>query len=346
MVDTKITDELFLEDNNFSKFTLSSGSAKSQSGRTLVNWENSFVPYEQFKSNLGSYLNDSTTYFGITTKELSNETEYKHLKSHYDAFYKMYSDKKDKESANACYIALKDLETRKLAYNYQHKNDSFKAYLNWKLNVFLRYFCDYGTDPVKALEKSVYWVLVFAFLYVIFPSEKDYLHKSILMPKLQRWASYLKKEEGFSELEDAKRQEKIMALERFREELKNTEDKIPTVLSIFSKPLYASTILYYKLHKWFIHKIDFTQGRWSGLSKKKMFFVSMGIFFYLLAFVLWGIIMRGVNALTLSLNCFITLGYGEISATGIARYLAVLEGMFGWFLLTIFSVSLIGQILN
>jgi len=39
------------------------------------------------------------------------------------------------------------------------------------------------------------------------------------------------------------------------------------------------------------------------------------------------------------------LGYGGISARGISRYLVVVEGLIGWFLLTIFGVSLIGQVL-
>jgi hypothetical protein len=63
-------------------------------------------------------------------------------------------------------------------------------------------------------------------------------------------------------------------------------------------------------------------------------------------FLFAGLLMRCFNALTLSLNAFVTLGYGEIEAQGIARYLAVFEGLIGWFLLSIFSVSLISQILQ
>lgn len=60
----------------------------------------------------------------------------------------------------------------------------------------------------------------------------------------------------------------------------------------------------------------------------------------------WGVIMRLVNALALSANAFVTLGYGEIQAEGIARYLAVLQGLIGWFLLAIFSAALIGQVMQ
>lgn len=47
-----------------------------------------------------------------------------------------------------------------------------------------------------------------------------------------------------------------------------------------------------------------------------------------------------------SVNAFITLGYGHMPVYGIAKYVAVLEGLLGWFLLSIFSVSLISQILQ
>jgi hypothetical protein len=50
-----------------------------------------------------------------------------------------------------------------------------------------------------------------------------------------------------------------------------------------------------------------------------------------------------LNAFTLSLNSFVTLGFGEIPTKGIARYVTIAEGFLGWFLLTLFSVALISQ---
>ncbi len=59
-----------------------------------------------------------------------------------------------------------------------------------------------------------------------------------------------------------------------------------------------------------------------------------------------GFLLSLVNALTLSLNAFITLGFGNIPTQGLPRYVCVLQGLIGWFLLSIFTVSLINQILN
>lgn len=50
-----------------------------------------------------------------------------------------------------------------------------------------------------------------------------------------------------------------------------------------------------------------------------------------------------LNAFTLSLNSFVTLGFGEIPTKGFARYMTIGEGFLGWFLLTLFSVALISQ---
>lgn len=51
-----------------------------------------------------------------------------------------------------------------------------------------------------------------------------------------------------------------------------------------------------------------------------------------------------INAFTLSLNSFTTLGFGNIPTAGLARYICVVEGFVGWFLLSIFTVALINQV--
>ncbi len=61
--------------------------------------------------------------------------------------------------------------------------------------------------------------------------------------------------------------------------------------------------------------------------------------------LLLGLMISFLNAITLSLNAFTTLGFGNIPTHGIARYVCVLEGFIGWFLLSIFTVALINQVL-
>jgi hypothetical protein len=59
----------------------------------------------------------------------------------------------------------------------------------------------------------------------------------------------------------------------------------------------------------------------------------------------WGFVVSLINAITLSLNSFITLGFGNIPTKGIARYVCIIQGFIGWFLLSIFTVALFNQVL-
>lgn len=59
----------------------------------------------------------------------------------------------------------------------------------------------------------------------------------------------------------------------------------------------------------------------------------------------FGLLYSLVNAITLSLNAFVTLGFGNIPTRGIARFMCVFQGFIGWFLLSIFTVALINQVL-
>ena len=56
-----------------------------------------------------------------------------------------------------------------------------------------------------------------------------------------------------------------------------------------------------------------------------------------------GFTLSMFNAIILSLNAFTTLGFGEIPTTGLARYVCVIQGFIGWFLLSLFTVALLNQ---
>ena len=59
----------------------------------------------------------------------------------------------------------------------------------------------------------------------------------------------------------------------------------------------------------------------------------------------WGFGLSLINAITLSLNSFVTLGFGNIPTKGLARYVCIVQGFIGWFLLSIFTVALFNQVL-
>lgn len=76
--------------------------------------------------------------------------------------------------------------------------------------------------------------------------------------------------------------------------------------------------------------------KWKGFQVGTLFVLS----------VLYDITIKLLNALMLSINTFTTLGFGDIPIKGLTRYLAIIEGFIGWFMLSIFSVSLISQLLG
>lgn len=57
------------------------------------------------------------------------------------------------------------------------------------------------------------------------------------------------------------------------------------------------------------------------------------------------VLIHLINSIVLSLNAFVTLGFGRIPTSGFPRYVCVIQGSIGWFLLSLFTVALINQTL-
>jgi hypothetical protein len=96
----------------------------------------------------------------------------------------------------------------------------------------------------------------------------------------------------------------------------------------------------------FLKKTDILQGTWSELNPRQKRWKNIQIGVFLIIGLIYDFSIKILNALMLSINTFTTLGFGEIPIRGLPRYLAIIQGFIGWFMLTIFSVSLISQLLN
>jgi hypothetical protein len=59
--------------------------------------------------------------------------------------------------------------------------------------------------------------------------------------------------------------------------------------------------------------------------------------------LIFGFAISFINALMLSLNAFTTLGFGNIPTKGVGRYICIIQGFIGWFLLSVFTVALFNQ---
>jgi hypothetical protein len=308
----------------------------------------SFENIKDFKIAILTAIQDSVnyTYTGTTDEELEDTYLYNDLLAVYNELFQLYKTRGDLESANAAYVEMKEVQTRFLKFQYK-KHPGLKKFLSWKLNSFLKFFCDYGTNPVKSIILSVYTIALFAFFYFIFPSETDNLKKDRLFSKVKSLNFYFYSGDVVRDKSNEKYKAEIKQLEDFKNQLKSTRSNAPVIFNFFTRAFYNTALFYCKFSLWFLNTFYFIGNKpWGQLKSFQKFMTGTLLSLGFLVFVIWGLVMRLVNASLLSLNSFITLGYGEIEAKGISRYLAVVEGAVGWFLLSIFSVSLISQILQ
>ena len=145
-------------------------------------------------------------------------------------------------------------------------------------------------------------------------------------------------------LEDKK--EELMSYEKFKDFINSSEESVPKFFTATALPLYKWAISGTKLSATFLKSIDIMKGTWSDLPASKKWLKGLLLIGAFTIAITYDIIIKMLNALMLSINTFTTLGFGEIPIKGLPRYLAIIQGFIGWFMLTIFSVSLISQLLN
>jgi uncharacterized protein YjbI with pentapeptide repeats len=298
-----------------------------------------------FKDKLNFQITDSTNFKALTPIELSDKKLYNEYITSYKKFFSVYKNKGDLKSANACYAEMKDVETRRLKYlsDTEGGTDNF---LNYQLNVFLKYFAEYGTSPIKSVKISGWVILIFACFYFFFYSDWDQINRKFLIGKGEILLSYFKSEQKLEDLYSEQHKDDLNTFSQFKQNLKDSKAHVPFFFMLFLKPLYWVAIVKLKANKALYKRIEFLQGRWIDLSTGKKFFLGALTFCSILTYGVYLIVIRSLNSLILSINTFTTLGFGDIPVVGISRYVAILEGFLGWFLLSIFSVSLISQIIQ
>jgi hypothetical protein len=275
----------------------------------------------------------------VNGRNVTEQDDYEMLLKTYSFFYNVYGKNWQDESKNDCYVEMKTVQTRWLGITYQ-RTPTFTNWMVWKLNIFLETFCKYGTEPVMAIQYSLWVLFLFAAFYFIFPSQPEGLNGVRFTHTFYDLASH--KEE---------RQRQAANIRAEMTALHNSHTLAPPVVRVIGAPFYYGHIFQYQLRLWSVRQSEYAQSlqkRWDespkeGGNRTGVLGLAAIYFFTLLSIAA---MIRAINAAALSLNAFVTLGYGEIQAKGVARYMAVLEGALGWFLLSIFSVSLISQILQ
>ncbi|SNS51262.1 Ion channel [Ekhidna lutea] len=259
--------------------------------------------------------------------------------------YQLYKSQHDNEFANGAFLGKKDLETKRLAYVFS-QNPSFDTFFTWKINQFLRLFSDYGTKPSKAIIFGFYVILFFALIYLFFPNSWDSHGRMRIIDRYKFFLKYLNRTEGASEVYQEEKEKELLPFHEFRDYLEQQGKTAPKFFYSTALPLYKWSVSGSRLSGWFLSKIDVLNGKWSEVPEKGRLFKSALVIGAFLIALTYDLFIKVLNAVMLSINTFTTLGFGEIPIKGLPRYLAIIQGFIGWFMLTIFSVSLISQLLN
>lgn len=275
----------------------------------------------------------------------SNIYRFNELMSIYSKLLMSYKARGDRVSSNACYVEMKDLETGRLKY-LSENHGTLTSRLNYQLNRFLKFFAAYGTSPVRAIQVSIYVILLFALIYFFVYSEWDQINRRFLMEKYGFLQLYLSSPKSLAELYQEQEEENRELDLQFENDFRRLKSRVPAFINTLGRPLLYITRTAHRLRLFFYLKMEILRGKWSDVPDNKR--PIKGFLLGLMVFVYMGylIAIRAINSTILSVNTFSTLGFGDIPVKGISRYMAILEGFLGWFLLSIFSVSLISQILQ
>ncbi len=330
------------------------------SGKLVFEWEQlkngviSNLSYQRSLSKLvtsndfdyfESYVNPNIFSKYIDKYRVENTETFREESKLYGQFYKKFKESQDIESANKVYIDLKDLQTARFKFIYQ-ENPSFKTFFTWKINQFLKVFSAYGTEPARAIIFSLNVILAFALIYLFFPNSWDKHGKNRIIDRYAFFMKYMNKDAGIHEVYLEGQEEELMQYDQFKSVVESYGKTVPKFFAITALPLYKWAVSGTRLSAFFLKRIDIMKGTWSDLPQKKRFWKSFLLIGAFLIAMIYDIFIKMLNALMLSINTFTTLGFGEIPIKGLPRYLAIIQGFIGWFMLTIFSVSLISQLLN
>lgn len=308
------------------------------------------LPWYQFtKARLGilpgNFTGTKEPYFGQSDEELAHLNVFNDLISEYNMLFTIYKSRGERSSANGCYVKMKDLET--LRFEYLYENDhSLESWFDWRFNQFLKYFSDYGTSPVKSLIISISVILYFSLFYFFVHSDWDGIDRKFFLERHRRLSHYFIHNMGMETSFVKKNKDELRFNVAYRDFLIRHRGKYPKIMGIAGRQLIGIYMTSYTIKRGIYTWMNVLNNRWGKLSAmRKMIFGTL-IFFGTVIYLTYLLFYRSLNSIMLSINAFSTLGFGKIPVHGFSRYIAIIEGFLGWFLLSIFSVGLINQLLQ
>jgi len=284
-------------------------------------------------------------YQAKTKSQLLNTLYYNDLISAYNKFNTLYHDRGDLNSANQSYVEIKSLETRRQK-QLLSENWNFNVYINYKLNVFLSSFSDFATNPGKSLIKSLWILLAFTVLFMISFSEWDGMNYGYYLSQYRLFSTYVKTDSNVNELYSRSDNPHKDLMKQIRVRYLDKGKEIPRALRFFGKPLHFLGKFRFEIMPGLIRVFNFQGKSWKSLNSAEKTYSGFLIILILISFMVYVFLVKFINAFILSLNSFVVIGFGMLPEKGLAMYLSIIEGIIGWFLLTIFTITLLSQVLQ
>ena len=314
---------------------------------------NTNVPWYNFSNEKFAifYFDESELvipYQAKSDEQLGDNLKYNDLISAYSKFNELYHGRGDISSANSSYVEIKDIETRKQAF-VQKVNPSLNNLINYKLNVFLRFFSDYATNPGKSLIQSLWVLVVFTFLYMVSFSGWDGMNYKYYYRQFNLFADYITSNDSIAEVlakEEHQQDNDSKDIKEFLEEYSKQGKKIPRILKLFGEPIHFLGKFRYDVIPNLIQLFNFQPKKWKSLKNGEKIWSGLLILTISIAYLFYILAVKFLNSIILSLNSFVVIGFGNLPERGLAMYLSIIEGIIGWFLLTIFTITLLSQVLQ
>ncbi len=284
-------------------------------------------------------------YQAKTKKQLFNTLLYNDLISAYNKLNTIYHSRGDITSANRLYVEIKTIETRRQKYLLEDHWD-LNVFINYKLNVFLSFFSDYATNPGKSLIQSLWVLLIFTLLYMLTYSEWDGMNAKYFFKQYSHFSEYIKENKSIEEVYGKDSRKKIREIETIDEKYIKADKKVPRIIKLTGMPLYYMGKLRYRVIPDLIRVFNFQPKMWEEIKGGRKLFSGTLIFLILILFAVYVLIVKFIAAFVLSLNSFVVIGFGNLPEKGPAKYFSIIEGIIGWFLLTIFTITLLNQVLQ
>ena len=243
-------------------------------------------------------------------------------------------------------MKLKDIQTNQKMFDY-YKNPNMNTWFNWKGSLFLKWYSDYGMNPFKALSYCFWAMLYFALFYFFFYSDWDKIDRGFLIKRFNSVMDYFTTEKRIEDFYATTHNKEMTTFTEFKNTLNKNKVYMPSILISLAKPIYHISLLRYKLLNFSYKKAEFMAGRkWVDLEKKDRYWIGTLTFFLTLTYIIYLVFIRALNSIVLSINAFSTLGFGQIPVRGFTKYVAIIEGFIGWFMLSVFIVSLLSQMMS